>query len=144
MKRRPPRSTRTDTLFPYTTLFRSCLKRPQRRGVAQPGSALALGARCRRFESCLPDHFHFSVFLQPALLADLRRDRVGASSLVRIILQPAHKKRRPSRRKTVLFSFGRCPEGPCLTWLLRPERPRRRPVSQQRRPGREGERRGSG
>src|SRR3546814_7575039 len=31
MIRRPPRSTRTDTLFPYTTLFRSaCL-----RGIAQ-------------------------------------------------------------------------------------------------------------
>src|SRR3546814_16878330 len=28
MIRRPPRSTRTDTLFPYTTLFRShCLRR---------------------------------------------------------------------------------------------------------------------
>src|SRR3546814_9182048 len=26
MIRRPPRSTRTDTLFPYTTLFRSGLK----------------------------------------------------------------------------------------------------------------------
>src|SRR3546814_11854058 len=26
MIRRPPRSTRTDTLFPYTTLFRSCLR----------------------------------------------------------------------------------------------------------------------
>src|SRR3546814_10420522 len=25
MRRLPPRSTRTDTLFPYTTLFRSCL-----------------------------------------------------------------------------------------------------------------------
>src|SRR3546814_15162310 len=25
MNRRPPRSTRTDTLFPYTTLFRSSL-----------------------------------------------------------------------------------------------------------------------
>src|SRR3546814_4711768 len=25
MRRRPPRSTRTDTLFPYTTLFRSTL-----------------------------------------------------------------------------------------------------------------------
>src|SRR3546814_10706465 len=25
MIRRPPRSTRIDTLFPYTTLFRSCL-----------------------------------------------------------------------------------------------------------------------
>src|SRR3546814_11328251 len=29
MIRRPPRSTRTDTLFPYTTLFRS-LDRPRR------------------------------------------------------------------------------------------------------------------
>src|SRR3546814_13357856 len=28
MIRRPPRSTRTDTLFPYTTLFRSFLKNP--------------------------------------------------------------------------------------------------------------------
>src|SRR3546814_7713342 len=26
MRRRPPRSTRTDTLFPYTTLFRSLTK----------------------------------------------------------------------------------------------------------------------
>src|SRR3546814_1329505 len=25
MRRRPPRSTRTDTLFPYTTLFRSAM-----------------------------------------------------------------------------------------------------------------------
>src|SRR3546814_6831404 len=35
MIRRPPRSTRTDTLFPYTTLFRSYL--PQlRREIAEP------------------------------------------------------------------------------------------------------------
>src|SRR3546814_12646627 len=39
MIRRPPRSTRTDTLFPYTTLFRS------RRSIG--GSA-----RRRRFSSC--------------------------------------------------------------------------------------------
>src|SRR3546814_14310796 len=38
MIRRPPRSTRTDTLFPYTTLFRS---RPMR--MARP--SLALGER---------------------------------------------------------------------------------------------------
>src|SRR3546814_1509451 len=31
MIRRPPRSTRTDTLFPYTTLFRSAGPAPQRR-----------------------------------------------------------------------------------------------------------------
>src|SRR3546814_8172000 len=36
MIRRPPRSTRTDTLFPYTTLFRSVEApgRPEHRGVA--------------------------------------------------------------------------------------------------------------
>src|SRR3546814_15261503 len=43
MIRRPPRSTRTDTLFPYTTLFRSALDRLQRPhhggiGVAARGS----------------------------------------------------------------------------------------------------------
>src|SRR3546814_18147421 len=31
MIRRPPRSTRTDTLFPYTTLFRSLFAGPGRR-----------------------------------------------------------------------------------------------------------------
>src|SRR3546814_2148126 len=38
MIRRPPRSTRTDTLFPYTTLFRSdCKWRPAwNRGGAPP------------------------------------------------------------------------------------------------------------
>src|SRR3546814_4399558 len=38
MIRRPPRSTRTDTLFPYTTLFRSILRAPvegQDNGVAR-------------------------------------------------------------------------------------------------------------
>src|SRR3546814_4270913 len=30
MIRRPPRSTRTDTLFPYTTLFRSSLRQPKK------------------------------------------------------------------------------------------------------------------
>src|SRR3546814_7957440 len=35
MIRRPPRSTRTDTLFPYTTLFRS-----HRRGAVRPGGTV--------------------------------------------------------------------------------------------------------
>src|SRR3546814_5812037 len=34
MIRRPPRSTRTDTLFPYTTLFRSVRERPVDEAVA--------------------------------------------------------------------------------------------------------------
>src|SRR3546814_18254605 len=35
MIRRPPRSTRTDTLFPYTTLFRSDLGAGRRPSVAE-------------------------------------------------------------------------------------------------------------
>src|SRR3546814_4800205 len=42
MIRRPPRATRTDTLFPYTTLFRSARCRLERR------SALWLCARVGR------------------------------------------------------------------------------------------------
>src|SRR3546814_4730937 len=37
MIRRPPRSTRTDTLFPYTTLFRSRRDRGSRRSPDRPG-----------------------------------------------------------------------------------------------------------
>src|SRR3546814_6243480 len=43
MIRRPPRSTRPDTLFPYTTLFRS-----RDRGAGRPGPAQALRHLCLR------------------------------------------------------------------------------------------------
>src|SRR3546814_1506889 len=61
MIRRPPRSTRTDTLFPYTTLFRSLGERGAERGdgtrgggqqhdpVADAGRDCA-GQECRRSE----------------------------------------------------------------------------------------------
>src|SRR3546814_3676258 len=50
MRRRPPRSTRTDTLFPYTTLFRSRLltkpkphalrlRRPERGAIPRAAAA---------------------------------------------------------------------------------------------------------
>src|SRR3546814_12398590 len=45
MLRRPPRSTRIDTLFPYTTLFRSeLLLPPLRRQGEGPGQKLAASA----------------------------------------------------------------------------------------------------
>src|SRR3546814_3027147 len=53
MIRRPPRSTRTDTLFPYTTLFRSA-KRPARprgreaRWACKAGHPRRAGAGIRR------------------------------------------------------------------------------------------------
>src|SRR3546814_1263793 len=54
MIRRPPRSTRTDTLFPYTTLFRSLLgaspdRRPVGQPAAQPGHAGLRQQRRDRF-----------------------------------------------------------------------------------------------
>src|SRR3546814_10505761 len=51
MIRRPPRSTRTDTLFPYTTLFRSRGRRPVdavHRAEAQGGVAAEQRAVHRR------------------------------------------------------------------------------------------------
>src|SRR3546814_465469 len=48
MIRRPPRSTRTDTLFPYTTLFRSTDRLPPERIRVATGSfmvALVAAAR---------------------------------------------------------------------------------------------------
>src|SRR3546814_17979887 len=50
MIRRPPRSTRTDTLFPYTTLFRSPPRRRRRHPaqVARRTAASARGVRHHR------------------------------------------------------------------------------------------------
>src|SRR3546814_7769930 len=47
MIRRPPRSTRTDTLFPYTTLFRSRCCRPHRPKRWPPSSGCAPTRRSR-------------------------------------------------------------------------------------------------
>src|SRR3546814_8635985 len=49
MIRRPPRSTRTDTLFPYTTLFRSPVARA-RRAARHPH------ARVAGFDRGVPRH----------------------------------------------------------------------------------------
>src|SRR3546814_14106625 len=42
MIRRPPSPTRTDTLFPYTTLFRSCRRRRRRRAGRRAGAPQTL------------------------------------------------------------------------------------------------------
>src|SRR3546814_10611984 len=55
MIRRPPRSTRTDTLFPYTTLFRSGRNR------REPEVALSQGGDARRAVEVDPfglEHVH--------------------------------------------------------------------------------------
>src|SRR3546814_6736818 len=47
MIRRPPRSTRTDTLFPYTTLFRSLSTTASRVSTATSSSSGSTPARAR-------------------------------------------------------------------------------------------------
>src|SRR3546814_3623493 len=76
MIRRPPRSTRTDTLFPYTTLFRSLLvaahlRRPAA-ALARAGRSAAVRVRPRRR---VQPHRHL---LQPDGGGDLRRRLCGA------------------------------------------------------------------
>src|SRR3546814_3590457 len=57
MIRRPPRSTRTDTLFPYTTLFRSVAPENFSRMFAQPRcatpDAAVIGGELHRLQDML-------------------------------------------------------------------------------------------
>src|SRR3546814_13021531 len=76
MLRRPPRTTRTDTLFPYTTLFRSSGNLLARgNGVTVPDrgcQSLGVTIRCRETE-----------LAQPAVLQTIRPgadcDRTGVA-----------------------------------------------------------------
>src|SRR3546814_20093804 len=98
MIRRPPRSTRTDTLFPYTTLFRSDISR------ASAAHAIGIGHDCAasregRFEERSID---VNAALSPAgygikrhMLVDLlihSFDPARRSALFLILPCPIHKK----------------------------------------------------
>src|SRR3546814_18119594 len=101
MIRRPPRSTRTDTLFPYTTLFRSLVPAhadadPRAEDVPDLEAgvagaeiiffliartvgnvALAIGAHDRAVGA---DHRERVVIMRPVLFEIARRDKIGRAS----------------------------------------------------------------
>src|SRR3546814_17381508 len=62
MIRRPPRSTRTDTLFPYTTLFRSNVYKSQCRDTVDERSSMQMDveARARRIVADMGGHWRGS------------------------------------------------------------------------------------
>src|SRR3546814_10263116 len=107
MIRRPPRSTRTDTLFPYTTLFRSVRGAPQRLDlVAQPVALVGddaldhreailhrteLGAQLGIFLADQLDAFH-------RLVAGLGIDRLAPAVFERIAFLDAEPGDRKSTR----------------------------------------------
>src|SRR3546814_2078477 len=80
MIRRPPRSTRTDTLFPYTTLFRSVLQ-AHVPGLINVGRAVIHHAQNgrgnRREHDCRGD-------AGPERLQDRKSTRLNSRSLMRI------------------------------------------------------------
>src|SRR3546814_3023312 len=83
MIRRPPRSTRTDTLFPYTTLFRSNLSQGDRRKVKvgillgfQPGKHGAVGTSTTKHRDDVGvEKEHIQCFGNAALTGTPSRNR---------------------------------------------------------------------
>src|SRR3546814_21023154 len=92
MIRRPPRSTRTDTLFPYTTLFRSI--------AGTPAEAYL---HARGLYAATPDlSFNPQTIIGkgkdrrslPAMIAAVRNE-LGLVAVHRTFLDPTNKLRRP-------------------------------------------------
>src|SRR3546814_11217040 len=99
MIRRPPRSTRTDTLFPYTTLFRSRLRAGQRaqaqrrrRHHARPPLRLFRPAHAvRPLPVAPPAHAQGdrdAAAVLPAHRLPAERGRAGSAGAVRAPAQP--------------------------------------------------------
>src|SRR3546814_14518876 len=76
MIRRPPRSTRTDTLFPYTTLFRSENER-LKEGYAAPREGRRAVAAAFCTEDKLLPHVAAHVLAAQHRLLDFRTPVVG-------------------------------------------------------------------
>src|SRR3546814_12325203 len=77
MIRLPPRSTRTDTLFPYTTLFRSV----DRGGEVVRGGAFAASLRARRAVPLLWQHRSGAVV---GIIETLAEDARGLRVVARV------------------------------------------------------------
>src|SRR3546814_8362574 len=74
MLRRPPISTRTDTLFPYTTLFRSDHPRLVREPLGDDGQRVLLTAQGLHF---FMHTLHEAVEVRPHLLLERQRLEEG-------------------------------------------------------------------
>src|SRR3546814_18008230 len=98
--RRPPRSTRTDTLFPYTTLFRSMISKRQ---ATKSSRSSSLESRPAKIPSRSPATIRISP--TDGMVGDRLRsgddDGVGLAcrGYARPLLRRVHAPRRPGRRR---------------------------------------------
>src|SRR3546814_12780336 len=106
MKRRPPRSTRTDTLLPYTTLFRSQIFFGHRRDQfrAAPESVTKLRAL----------HGHGLEIVVPFQLAGLAGDN-GTLSEVTVASLDGTRRRLPAEALLAFFGL-KTDLGPIAQW----------------------------
>src|SRR3546814_13084187 len=99
MIRRPPRSTRTDTLLPYTTLFRSAIPARDRRWRPRRRARMAGQQQHRRplhkseGRSGLRPSGHHMLRTSGLRRGSADGDRLGLV-LARATLGPAHRRRR--------------------------------------------------
>src|SRR3546814_2037295 len=82
MLRRPPRSTRTDTLFPYTTLFRSFTPFGEGRGAKRAA---------RAWLRLLDDTAARNEFITPGVELEHLRE-IGTRALPRLLMYAAHSR----------------------------------------------------
>src|SRR3546814_18128375 len=101
MMRRPPRSTRTATLFPYTAIFRSCFPAVSGfRSCPQLGHA----PRTRQLENLW--YHHQIVIRKGFYCSDLRAARI------RLVRRPISKPARHAANRST--SADSCPDSPHL------------------------------
>src|SRR3546814_6032697 len=100
MIRRPPRSTRTDTLFPYTTLFRSAVGADEGMDLAGPHGEVDAVGRLQRAEGLVQalQRKHGVSHGAPSRPADRRRRRARTAP------PPAGRARARDRKSTRLNS----------------------------------------
>src|SRR3546814_7666876 len=93
---RPPRSTRTDTLFPYTTLFRS----PSTKAIAPCPRLRSLGSRGRGSHFPIDPDLALGIRIS-RILSGVVRDRNGQAWLA-ILREPLRSEEHTSELQSLM------------------------------------------
>src|SRR3546814_20737773 len=112
MIRRPPRSTRTDTLFPYTTLFRSRGQRQQQQSAQKRRKILVEEQDHRQADALPVGHMPEESRAQPQRQPDrARKEQAGGTDGAQPIEhQPSRgSSARLTKMQSISTSKGNCP-----------------------------------
>src|SRR3546814_15505401 len=113
MIRRPPRSTRTDTLFPYTTLFRSAYVR-ELAGIDPSAEETRAMATIERYLVSIGWAYRMAGLDDPTAAPLVRLEKKAARKTLGVRQRPA----RAIRFKGDIADFDRPASGVCLAHQL--------------------------